>query len=127
MARAVAVALIAAAAARLAAQQPATLKISITVVDADGDVRPVPRHALLISDNPATAAPQRVITALDGTATIRLPPGNYTVESDQPLVFQGKSYEWTRTLDVVAGRDAVLAFTAADAQVDAAAAGAGKG
>jgi S1-C subfamily serine protease len=123
--RAAVFALIAAAVAGLAAQQLAALKITITVVDADGHVRPVPRHALLISDNPATAAPQRVVTSLDGVATIRLPPGNYTVESDQPLVFQGKSYEWMRTLDLVAGRDSAIEFTAADAEVGNVAAGAG--
>ena len=82
------------------AQQPAILRIRITIVDADQQTRPVPRHALLISENPTSAAPQRVMTALDGTAEISLRPGNYTVESDQPLIFQGKAYEWAQTLDV---------------------------
>ena len=118
-------ALVAGAAAVVAAQQSVTLKITITVVDSEGHVRPVPRHALLVSDNPATAAPQRVETSLDGVATIRLLPGNYTVESDQPLLFQGKSYEWTRTLDVVAGRDSAIEFRAADAEIGSVAAGAG--
>ena len=43
---------------------------------------------LLISDNPATGAPRRVVTSLEGTVDVRLRPGNYTVESDEPLVFQ---------------------------------------
>jgi hypothetical protein len=112
--------LFALACAGLQAQQPALLKITVTVVDADGHVRPVPRHALLISDNPATAAPQRVVTSADGTIDVRLRPGNYTIESDAPLVFQGKSYEWTETIDVAPGRDAVLDLSAAKAQVAAA-------
>src|SRR5947209_4378150 len=83
-----------------AAAQPAVviLRIKVTIVDADGRARPVPRHALLISENPASNAPQRVVTALDGTAEARLRAGNYTVESDEPLIFQGKSYEWRQTL-----------------------------
>ncbi len=100
-------------------QQTGVLKIKITVVDAQGQVRPVPRHALLISDNPASAAPQRVVTKIDGTAEARLRAGNYTIESDQPLIFGGKSYEWREVVDVPAGRDTPLELTPANAQVEA--------
>ncbi len=72
-------------------QALSVLHIKVAVVDAGQKLVPVPRHALLISDNPATAAPRRVITAPDGTANVRLPPGNYTVESDQPIAFEGKA------------------------------------
>ena len=102
------------------AQQLGVLRIKVTILDADRQARPVPRHALLISENPTAAAPQRVITALDGTAELRLRPGNYTVESDRPLVFQGKAYQWAQTVDVAAGRDALLELTAGNAQVEAA-------
>ena len=79
-------------------------KLRVVVVDAEGKAMPVPRHALLISDNPTSAPPRRVVTTLDGTADVRLRPGNYTVESDEPLAFQGKAYQWRHTLDVAAGR-----------------------
>ena len=79
---------------------------------------PVPRHALLISDNPTSAPPRRIVTTLDGTADVRLRPGNYTVESDEPLAFQGKAYQWRHTLDIAAGRDATLELTAANADVE---------
>ena len=46
-----------------------------------------------------------------------LPPGNYTVESEDPLVFQGKAYEWRQIVDVVAGSDTTLALTTANAEV----------
>lgn len=105
--------------AGIGVQQVGLLKIKVTVLDAQGQVRPVPRHALLISDNPASAAPQRVVTKIDGTAEARLRAGNYTIESDQPLIFQGKSYEWRQTLDVAAGRDTALELTPANAQVEA--------
>jgi len=112
----------------LAGSQSATgqalsvLRIKIVVLDAERKPTPVPRHVLLISDNPTTAPPRQVITALDGTAEIRLRPGNYTVESDRPIVFQGRTYGWTQMLDIAAGRDTTLELTAENADVDTAAA-----
>jgi hypothetical protein len=99
-----------------APQAPAVLHIKIVVKDAGGTPTPVPRYLLLISDNPPTSSPRRVMTALDGTADVRLRPGTYTVESDQPFAFQGKVYSWIQTLDVTAGRDAQLELTAENAE-----------
>src|SRR4051794_27259204 len=92
------------------------LHIRIVLIDAERKATPVPRHALLIGDNPATATPRRVVTALDGTVDVRLRPGNYPVESDQPVAFRGKAYQWTQTLDIVAGRDRTLELTADNAE-----------
>ena len=39
------------------AQAQTVLHIKIVLVDADRKTTPVPNHALLISDNPATSAP----------------------------------------------------------------------
>ena len=58
------------------------------------------------------------MTTLDGTVEVRLRPGNYTVESDKPVAFQGKSYRWTQTLDVAAGRETVLELTIGNAEVE---------
>ena len=99
-------------------QELSVLHIKVVVVDAERKATPVPRHALLISDNPASAPPRQIVTALDGTADVRLRPGNYTVESDRPVVFQGKAYQWTQMVDIVAGRDAVLELTADNAEVE---------
>ena len=74
-----------------AAQTQTVLHIKVAVKDADGRSTPVPRYLLLVSDNPPTAPPRRVMTALDGSADVRLRPGNYTIESDQPFAFQGRS------------------------------------
>jgi S1-C subfamily serine protease len=92
-------------------QERGVLRLTVTLVDGQGVVNPVPRHALLISDNPPSSAPRRVLTALDGTATVPLRPGRYTIESDQPARFQGKAYEWRQYVDIVAGRDAMLELT----------------
>jgi S1-C subfamily serine protease len=100
-----------------AGQTLSVLHIKVVLVDANQKVTPVPRHALLISDNPATAAPRLIVTAVDGTADVRLAPGNYTVESDRPVAFQGKAYQWTQMVDIVAGRDGVLQLTADNAEV----------
>jgi hypothetical protein len=96
------------------------LHISITLPDGTGNVRPVPRHALLISDEPPTAAPRRILTTLAGTADISLRPGRYVVESDRPVAFEGKTYEWSQRIEIVAGRDATLELTADNASVDTA-------
>ena len=93
------------------------LHISVSIVDADQRPVPVARHALLISDNPATSLPSRVVTRPDGTAEIRLRSGKYTVESDRPAVLQGRAYQWTQLVDIVAGRDATVELTSANAEI----------
>ncbi len=100
-----------------AVQTTSVLHIKVVLADADRNARPVPRHALLVSDNPGSAPPRLIVTGVDGTADVALRPGNYTVESDKPVTFQGKAYQWTQTVDVPAGRDAVLELTAANAEV----------
>lgn len=106
-----------------AIQSLGVLRVSVVVTGRDQQVTPIHRHALLISDNPSTAPPRRILTQADGTVEVRLPPGNYTIESDQPLRFEGQAYAWTQMVDVVAGRDTLLELTAANAAVDAADAG----
>jgi hypothetical protein len=102
------------------AQATGVLHIKIVLVDPDRKTTPVPGHALLISDNPSTAPPRLVRTAVDGTAEVKLRPGNYTIESDRPVTFGGKAYQWTQIVDVRAGRDTVLELTAGNADVSAA-------
>ena len=99
-------------------QAPSILHIKVVLVDAERKATPVPRHALLISDNPASAAPRLIVTGPEGTADVRLRPGNYTVESDRPVAFHGHAYQWRQTIDIVAGRDAVLDLTTANAEVE---------
>ena len=40
------------------------------------------------------------------------------MESEKPVAFQGKTYEWTQRVDVVAGSDTVLELTADNARVE---------
>ncbi len=100
-----------------AAQEPGTLRITIALAEPGQPPAPVARHALLISDNPATAPPRRVVTGSDGTATVTLRPGSYIVESDQPVAFNGKAYQWTELVEIGAGREVSLSLTAENAEV----------
>jgi S1-C subfamily serine protease len=99
-------------------QALSVLHIKVVLLDNERKSTPVPRHALLVSDNPVSAAPRLIVTRLDGTADVRLRPGSYTVESDSPVAFHGRAYQWTQTVDIVAGRDTVLDLTADNAEVE---------
>jgi S1-C subfamily serine protease len=93
------------------------LRVKVVLADADRHATPVPHHVLLVSDNPASAAPRQMVTAVDGTAELRVRPGKYTVESDRPVTFHGKAYQWTQMVEVAAGRDTLLELTAENADV----------
>src|SRR5512145_113846 len=99
-------------------QALSVLHIKVVLVDAERKATPVPRHGLLVSDNPASATPRLVVTGLDGTVDVKLRPGSYTVESDRAVAFHGKAYQWTQMVDIVAGRDTVLELTADNAEVE---------
>jgi len=43
-------------------QDLSVLHIKVVVVDAERKATPVPRHALLVSDNPASGPPRLVVT-----------------------------------------------------------------
>ncbi len=99
-------------------QDAGVLHIQVALVEAEKRPRPIPRHALLISDDPVTAAPRRVVTRPDGTVDVRLKAGTYVIESDQPVAFQGKAYTWRQVVTMEAGRDAILELNAANAEVE---------
>jgi hypothetical protein len=100
-----------------AGQAPGVLRVTVTLPDAAQAPVPIARHAILISDNPPTREPRRVVTAADGTVAVNLAPGSYIVESDRPVAVLGQAYQWTAIVDVVAGRDTTLALTAQNAEV----------
>lgn len=124
MARVLVLAIMAcAASSAISGQTLVVLHIRGVLTDAAGQPRPLARHALIISDDPPTREARRIVTSVDGTADVRLRPGSYVVESDQPVALQGKAYRWRQTLDIVAGRDAALDLTVANAVVEPSGAG----
>ena len=94
-----------------------TLRVKVTLADAAQAPTPVQRHALLVSDNPASAEPRRILTAADGTVVLTLRPGSYIVESDRPAVFGGRAFQWTQVVEIVAGRDLNLELTIDNAEI----------
>lgn len=102
-----------------AIQSLGVLRITVAVTARDQPATPVPRYLLLISDNPASAPPRRILTQADGSVEVRLAPGNYTVESDRAVAFEGQAYLWTQIVEVVAGRNTVLALTSGNAEIGA--------
>jgi S1-C subfamily serine protease len=98
--------------------QTVALKITVTITVADGSAQPVPRHALLISDEPVSSSPHRYVTKADGTAEAYLKPGKYIVESDRPFIFAGKAYQWAEPVTVRASGDTLLALTTANATIE---------
>jgi len=105
-------------------QAQGVLHVHVTLTAPGAAPTPVPRHALLISQNPTSAVPTRVLTGPDGTAEVRLRPGNYTIESDEPVLFEGKAYHWMRIVDITAGGDLRLEMNIGNAEVEAASAAA---
>jgi len=104
--------------AAISGQTLVVLHIRAVLTDETGRPTPVARHALIISDDPPTREARRILLGVDGTADVRLRPGNYVVESDQPVALEGKAYRWRQTLDIVAGRDTSLDLTVANAVVE---------
>jgi hypothetical protein len=100
----------------VAAQPLGVLHIKVGLPDAGGSLIPIPRVVLLVSDNPPSGEPRRIVTTAEGTVDVRLRPGNYTVESDQAIAFEGKAYTWTQNVDVTIGRDASLELNAGNAE-----------
>lgn len=96
------------------------LHVTVVLVDGDGRSMPVPRHALLVSDEPPTSTPRKVVTALDGTVEVRLRPGTYVVESDRPVALDGRAYQWRQVVEIAAGGDTTLELTAENAEVETA-------
>ena len=101
----------------VAGQDTGVLRVRVSLTDADGRPTPVARHALLVSDNPATDVPRVARTGADGTLEIRLAAGAYMVESDRAVMLDGVAYEWFQTVDVPANGVVLLDLTTANAEV----------
>ena len=98
------------------AQPMRVVHITVVLRDADGQATPVAHHALLISDDPPAAPPRRVTTGADGTVDVTLRPGRYAVESDRPVTFHGRAYEWAKRITVTTEADSTLELNATNAE-----------
>jgi len=81
------------------AQGKATVHIVALLFDSDLNPKAVPKHALVIT-NSRSGERLRVVTGLDGRAIASLNPGEYRLESERSVEFQGRSYQWEQSLSV---------------------------
>lgn len=103
------------------AQAPAVFRVAVLLVDNDLNVKPVPRHALILKGESGTGDPLRLVTGLDGKAEAQVPPGAYTVESERAVDFQGKSYRWAVPFKIEPGEGKPLELSIDNALVERAA------
>src|SRR5438552_13998460 len=98
--------------------RPGTIVITAALVDRDMQVRPVPLHALLLRGARADSFATR--TAIDGRASLVVPPGTYTLTSVAPIEFQGQRYRWRLELTVGSGGTSTVSLTNDNAAVEGA-------
>src|SRR5437016_10227399 len=98
--------------------RPGTIVITAALVDRDMQVHPVPLHALLLTGARADSFATR--TAIDGKASLVVPPGTYTLTSVAPIEFQGQRYRWRLELIVGSGGTSTVSLTNDNAGVEGA-------
>lgn len=98
-------------------QSQASLNVIAILVDTDLNLKPVPRHALVL--RPASGDGQRIVTGLDGKSSISVAPGDYLLESERPVDFQGKSYRWKVAVSLKAATTSSVELSVDNASVEA--------
>jgi len=69
------------------------LEVFVALVDSDLQVKPVPKMSLEVVSSD-TGQVFRGSTGFDGVLKLQLPPGVYSVQSVEPIAFEGKKYSW---------------------------------
>ena len=100
------------------AQSPQAVSIKVTVVDSELNLKNVPKFPLVVRRAGDTPSPEsHITTGRDGEAILFLPPGNYTVGSEKPLVFQNRSFSWDLPFNVEQGKPAQLELSSDNAKI----------
>jgi S1-C subfamily serine protease len=110
------------ASARTQSRSLGKVEINVTVKDDEQAARPVQHFALLVkklnNDSPETVGSSiRVKTTSDGSVALLLVAGDYLVESAEPLILDGKAYEWSVKLKVELGGKTSLELNNGDATI----------
>jgi len=98
------------------------VSIKVTLNDNEKTAHLVQNFGLVVKklDNESETAAIRVKTAADGSVSVSLIPGDYVVESEKPLIVDGKSYEWSVKLKVESRSTALLELSNANVTITAA-------
>lgn len=107
--------------ASVAAQEPptSTVHLKVALVDDKLHVRPVPKLAFVFEPVDKSEEPVRVVTSFEGTSSVALPPGTYTLTSEESLEWEGKSFEWSLELELTGGEERRLELSNDNAVVQA--------
>lgn len=94
------------------------VKIKVTVVTKSLELRNVPKFALVVKGADSS---RTISTDVNGDASLVLPTGRYTVTAASPLVFEDKTYTWSRQFDVTPGSSITVELSSDNAVMTAAA------
>jgi S1-C subfamily serine protease len=99
-------------------QSPEVVTFKVSVVDNDLNLRNVPKFTLIIRKlGQATSAEIRATTSAEGEASVSLIPGDYSLVSEQPLIFQNRSFSWTIGFAVDQSRNRLLELSSDNAKI----------
>ncbi|MEO8480752.1 MAG: DUF2846 domain-containing protein [Acidobacteriota bacterium] len=90
---------------------PGSVHVSVALVDDQLNIRPVPRHVLVLTSASASGGPLRLVTGFDGQLDATVPAGTYTLTSERTVDFQGRAYRWDQPLIVRSGETLSLALS----------------
>ena len=102
-------------------QYSENVTFKVTVVDNDLNLRNVPKFTLVIRRvGDASVGVARTATSSDGEARLQLPPGNYAVTSERPVIFQNRSVTWDFAFTVEPGRSSTVELSNDNAHISSA-------
>lgn len=103
------------------AQSPNNVSVKVAIVDKALNLKNVPKFGLAVRKLDDTGfAERKVSTALDGTISLSLPPGDYVISSPNPLPFEDRSFRWEEPFKVDAGQSVTVELSNDNAKISAA-------
>ncbi|MEP7075323.1 MAG: serine protease [Acidobacteriota bacterium] len=108
-------------AAAIYPQSPDNVSVKIAIVDKALNLKNVPKFGLVISNPSDTGFVERKIsTAMDGTASVSLPPGDYVLSSAAPLPFEDRIFSWEQPFQVESGQAVTVELSNDNAKISSA-------
>lgn len=106
------------------AQSRDNVSFKVALVDKGLNLKNVPKLGLLIrKENDTAFGERRISTSFDGSATIELPPGNYTVASENGTTLEDRTFHWEHKFAVETGKNTTIELSNNNAKITAAVSG----